>query len=143
MAIDPELDEILRSERQPWWRIAVNMVPAFVFVVGLSRLESGSLGERFVIPVTVATIAGLVTMGWSLWRQSRQQDEFAGAIQREAAQVGFWALMALLAITNFGQAVGWIGATIDGDSPTSFAFFIGLFAYAFGHFRAWRRRVGA
>jgi hypothetical protein len=51
MAVDPELTEALKADRQPWWGIAVNMVPAFIFVVGLSRLESGDLGEQFVMPV--------------------------------------------------------------------------------------------
>jgi hypothetical protein len=91
----------------------------------------------------VATIVALAMMGWNMWRHSRQQDELQASIQREAAQFGFWGVMAFLASISLGQAVGWIGETIDGGSPISFAFFIGLLTFGIGLFRAFSRRVGA
>lgn len=143
MAIDPELTEVLTADRQPWWRIVVNTVPPFLFVVGLSWLESGNLSEQFVMPVTMATIAGLAAWGWNIWRLHRREDEMQALLQREAAQFGFWVVMAVLASISLGQAIGWIGETIDGGSPMSLAFFSGLLAFGVGYFRALSRRVGA
>jgi hypothetical protein len=143
MAIDPELLEAMRDQAVPKWQFVTNLVSGVAFWGGLTSLQSGRLGEQFVVPIAVAAVAGLAGMVWVFWVQNRREDELGASIQREATHLGFCVVMILLALISLGQAVGWIGETIDGDSPAYFAMFCGLFAYAFGHFRAWRRRVGA
>lgn len=143
MAIDPELLEAMRAQRVPRWQFVTNVICTIAFWGGLARLQSGQVDAQFLVPIAVVCLAGLAGLVLVFWAQARREDELGASMQRDAAQLAFWVVMALLAVITVGQAIGWIGPTIDGDPPSYFVLFMGLLSYVLAHVRAWRRRVGA
>jgi hypothetical protein len=135
-----DLNEIAKADfKKRWPQFLLSLIPGFVIIAGLQRLESQGLAATSGWFWLAGSLTALILVALYWRRENARMDEVNARIQREAASSAYNILLFLLVCMAILDAAFKFPNRIDGDSPWYLAAFASAIVYGFAHFRAWRR----